>query len=78
MRLDVLGQMFTVSLAFYLVYGGMKVDPSTVGFILSMAGKSPSLIVKRTRFKNISAVSFSELILWWVRIYNEFEGTVFL
>ncbi|KIP03407.1 hypothetical protein PHLGIDRAFT_242940 [Phlebiopsis gigantea 11061_1 CR5-6] len=54
-RLDVLGQVFTASLTFYLVYGNVTRSASSVGFVLSMA------------------VSFSELILWWVRIYNEFE-----
>ena len=38
MRLDSLGQLFTLSLAFYLVYGGVPVDPSTIGFLLNMAG----------------------------------------
>ena len=37
-RLDVLGQMFTASLAFYLVYGNVTRNASSVGFVLSMAG----------------------------------------
>ena len=40
MRLDILGQLFAMSLAFYLVYGGASADPSTVGFLLSVAGMS--------------------------------------
>ena len=54
-RLDTLGQIFTASLAFYLIYGNVTDNPSTVGFTISMAA------------------GFSELILWWVRFYNEFE-----
>lgn len=38
MRLDILGQIFTASLAFYLVYGNVTENPSNIGFILNMAG----------------------------------------
>ena len=55
MRLDTLGQVFTASLAFYLIYGDVTDNPSTIGFTISMAA------------------SFSEMILWWVRTYNDFE-----
>lgn len=37
-RLDTLGQIFTASLAFYLVYGPLSSNPSLVGFIISQAG----------------------------------------
>lgn len=37
-RLDVLGQIFTMSLAFYLVYGGYTDNPTSIGFILTVAG----------------------------------------
>ena len=46
MRLDTLGQIFTMSLAFYLVYGGAKADPSTVGFLLSVAGTFTKSLMK--------------------------------
>ncbi|EKM56944.1 uncharacterized protein PHACADRAFT_254352 [Phanerochaete carnosa HHB-10118-sp] len=54
-RLDSLGQLFTASLAFYLVYGPLSSNPSLVGFVISQAA------------------GFSELILWLIRLYNEFE-----
>ncbi|KIP05211.1 hypothetical protein PHLGIDRAFT_534835 [Phlebiopsis gigantea 11061_1 CR5-6] len=41
-RLDTLGQLFTTSLAFYLVYGA-RADPSSVGFVLGVAVSSNSL-----------------------------------
>lgn len=77
-RLDALGRMFTISLAFYLVYGGMKADASTVGFILSLAGTLifPSFLY--TRSQTVCVVSFSDMILSWVRVYNAFEGKEFL
>jgi hypothetical protein len=40
MRLDTLGQIFTASLAFYLVYGNVTKDASIIGFTISMAGES--------------------------------------
>ncbi|EKM56946.1 uncharacterized protein PHACADRAFT_172648 [Phanerochaete carnosa HHB-10118-sp] len=54
-RLDVLGQVFSASLAFYLVYGPLSANPSVVGFTLSQAA------------------GFSDLILWFMYLYNEFE-----
>lgn len=39
MRLDTLGQVFTTSLAFYLVYGSTDPNPSSIGFVLVVAGK---------------------------------------
>ncbi|KAF8904793.1 hypothetical protein CPB84DRAFT_1772829 [Gymnopilus junonius] len=53
-RIDLLGQLFTVSLASYLVYGH-SIGASNTGFTLNMA------------------VDFCLMILWWVRIFNEFE-----
>lgn len=37
-RIDALGQLFSLSLAFYLVYATPNPNPSNVGFILTMAG----------------------------------------
>lgn len=70
--------MFTISLAFYLVYGGMKADASTVGFILSLAGKLILLLFSFIQSQSVCIVSFSDMILSWVRVYNAFEGKEFL
>ena len=53
-RIDLLGQIFTVALASYLVYGH-SIGASNTGFTLNLA------------------VDFCSVILWWVRIFNEFE-----
>lgn len=53
-RIDMLGGLFAMSLAAFLVYG-KRLDPSTVGFALSQG------------------ISFSTMILWWVRMINEME-----
>ena len=39
MRLDILGHIFTAALAIYLVYYDKDATPSSVGFVLSIAGK---------------------------------------
>lgn len=38
-RIDALSAMFSASLAFYLVYGSAAYNPSSIGFILTMASK---------------------------------------
>ncbi|KAJ7814135.1 P-loop containing nucleoside triphosphate hydrolase protein [Mycena olivaceomarginata] len=53
-RIDVLGGLFSASLAYYLVYM-QSYNPSNVGFSLNMA------------------IGFSGMILWWVRVLNDFE-----
>ncbi|KAF9500349.1 P-loop containing nucleoside triphosphate hydrolase protein [Pleurotus eryngii] len=53
-RIKLLGNTFTATLAAYLLYGPQK-GASNTGFLLNMA------------------VVFTEIILWWVRIFNEFE-----
>ncbi|KAF7440791.1 hypothetical protein PC9H_001139 [Pleurotus ostreatus] len=53
-RIELLGNTFTATLAAYLLYGPQK-GASNTGFLLNMA------------------VVFTEIILWWVRIFNEFE-----
>ncbi|KAF7306575.1 ATP-binding cassette transporter [Mycena indigotica] len=54
LRVDILGALFTTSLAYYLVYY-QNARNSEVGFVLKLA------------------VSFSSMILWWVRLVNDFE-----
>ncbi|KDR83043.1 hypothetical protein GALMADRAFT_866150 [Galerina marginata CBS 339.88] len=53
-RIDLLGNLFTASLAAYLVYGH-SLGSANTGFSLNLA------------------VDFCTMILWWVRIFNEFE-----
>ena len=72
MRLDTLGQLFTTSLAFYLVYG-TPATASNIGFILSVSGELLSC-AKRCHLLILSQASFSDTILWWVRNLNSFEG----
>ncbi|KAK0464667.1 P-loop containing nucleoside triphosphate hydrolase protein [Desarmillaria tabescens] len=63
-RTDALAGMFTSSLAIYLVYGrGSSMSAANTGFSLATAGKAPSTI----------EVSFSSMILVWVRIFNAVE-----
>ncbi|KAF7320184.1 ATP-binding cassette transporter [Mycena kentingensis (nom. inval.)] len=56
-RIDILGALFTTSLAYYLVYikDRNTVDSSVIGFSLK------------------SAISFSFWILWWVHAVNDLE-----
>ncbi|KZV64708.1 P-loop containing nucleoside triphosphate hydrolase protein [Peniophora sp. CONT] len=56
-RIDVLGGLFTAALGTYLVYG-----PTSSSALPSNVGFSLTM-----------AVGFSSMILWWVRIYNDFE-----
>ena len=72
MRLDTLGQLFTASLAFYLIYGNVTKNASTIGFTITMAGKYQT--TPTVTDSHLLPAGFSEMILWWVRIYNEFEG----
>ncbi|KAG7095647.1 hypothetical protein E1B28_006369 [Marasmius oreades] len=53
-RIDAIGNIFSASLAVYLVYVGQQ-NPSNTGYSLNMA------------------VSFSGMILWWIRFVNMFE-----
>ncbi|KAJ3531222.1 hypothetical protein NM688_g7605 [Phlebia brevispora] len=48
-RIDALTAIFSASLAFYLVYGTESPNPSTVGFVLAMAGVSRLLFVHIAR-----------------------------
>ncbi|KAF8956519.1 multidrug resistance-associated ABC transporter [Flammula alnicola] len=54
LRINILGDLFNVALASYLVYGP-SIGASNTGFSLNMAA------------------DFCTMILWWVRIFNEFE-----
>ncbi|VDB89909.1 unnamed protein product [Peniophora sp. CBMAI 1063] len=56
-RIDVVGGLFSAALGAYLVYG-----PSNGSALPSNVGFSLTM-----------AVGFSSMILWWVRIYNDFE-----
>lgn len=56
LRIDVLTNLFTMTVAAYLVYGPKGTNPSNVGFTINMAA------------------SFSQMILWWVRIINDLEA----
>lgn len=49
-----------------------------VGFVLSHAGKSHLFSRPTITSQSVSTVSFSDLILWWVRVYNRFEGKVYI
>ncbi|KZV64704.1 hypothetical protein PENSPDRAFT_656364 [Peniophora sp. CONT] len=56
-RTDILGGAFSAALGVYLVYG-----PTSSNALPSNVGFSLTM-----------AVGFSSMILWWVRIYNDFE-----
>ncbi|KIP05212.1 hypothetical protein PHLGIDRAFT_534838 [Phlebiopsis gigantea 11061_1 CR5-6] len=59
-RLDTLGQLFTTSLAFYLVYGA-RADPSSVGFVLGVAASFSDQILWWVRAYNSLEVSSNSL-----------------
>ncbi|EIM92492.1 uncharacterized protein STEHIDRAFT_127305 [Stereum hirsutum FP-91666 SS1] len=56
-RIDTLGGLFAAGLAAYLIYGPAK----------------DTMHASDTGFSLTMAVGFSGLILWWVRVLNEFE-----
>jgi len=58
-RIDVIGAMFSSGLAAYLVYGTGAIHRP--GYAAAIG------------FSLNMAVGFSSMILWWVRILNEFE-----
>lgn len=72
-RIEMLGGLFATSLAAYLVYG-QRVRAADTGFSLTMAGKSLDcacwIDVLLTR---VTPVTFSGMILWWVRYFSEFQ-----
>lgn len=53
-RIDVLGALFTSTLAAYLVYGS-STNAENTGFTLNMA------------------IDFCNMILYWVRVFNDLE-----
>lgn len=38
-RIDMLSAMFSTAVAFYLIYSGYSANPSSIGFILTVAGE---------------------------------------
>jgi hypothetical protein len=51
-RIDALSSIFVASLAMYLLYGPNKIDPSNVGFSLSMAVGFSGMILFWVRIVN--------------------------
>jgi hypothetical protein len=60
-RIDTIGALFSSGLAAYLVYGTGAVHRHRPGYAAAIG------------FSLNMAVGFSSMILWWVRILNEFE-----
>lgn len=74
-RIDMISGIFAGSLAFYLIYGVSKPDPSSVGFTMAMAGTPHDAITLSQTTKHVLIVSFTDMAVMCVRIYNEFEST---
>lgn len=73
-RMDILGALFSSGLAAYLIYGNRQERSSDTGFSLNMAGMNHSTFHYQFPLSNICIpVAFSSMILWWVRILNDFE-----
>ena len=60
-RIDAIGALFSSGLAAYLVYGTGALHDHRPGHAAAIG------------FSLNMAVGFSSMILWWVRILNEFE-----
>ena len=60
-RIDAIGALFSSGLAAYLVYGTGALHHRRPGYAAAIG------------FSLNMAVGFSSMILWWVRILNEFE-----
>ena len=73
-RMDALSAIFTGGLAVHLIYGGGARSPSTIGFVLHMAGLFLSIFVLSAAWLSVYAASFSSLILLAVRVFNDFES----
>lgn len=71
-RLNVLGAAFASALAAYLVYGDHHYSPANIGFSLNMAGEQ-SCSNSRTTTDVAFEVAFSGIILFWIRVMNDFE-----
>lgn len=69
-RIESLAGVFAAGLAAYLVYGG-SVTASDTGFSLTMASTYASDDFGFSA--HAVTVGFSGLILWYIRILNEFE-----
>lgn len=79
--MDVFGSLFSAALAAYLVYRPTDNNETgraaQAGFSINMAGKLPFLAVI-IREMTCFPVGFSSMILWWVRFFNDFEGSISL
>ena len=71
-RIDALGGLFAAALASYLVYFQGHSAANT-GFSLNMAGMSLHRYKLWDSQSLILLVGFSGMILWWVRVLNDFE-----
>ncbi|KAF7798640.1 hypothetical protein EIP86_009863 [Pleurotus ostreatoroseus] len=72
-RIETLAGIFAASLGAYLVYWGGETASNT-GFSLTMAGEYYSERNGTTNvFFTLSQVGFSGMILWWIRLLNDFE-----
>ncbi|EKM56938.1 uncharacterized protein PHACADRAFT_208107 [Phanerochaete carnosa HHB-10118-sp] len=60
-RLDLLGQLYTASLAFYFIYGPIGVSPSVVGFVISQATGFSDLVKVFIRLLNELEVNGNSL-----------------
>ncbi|GJE86639.1 multidrug resistance-associated ABC transporter [Phanerochaete sordida] len=76
-RLNLLGDFFVASLAYYLLYGPLRTNPSVVGFVISQAvGLSDLILVVIRLFNNLEVNSNSlERIKQYLDIEHEPEST---
>ena len=72
-RIDALSGLFIVGLAAYLVYGGRGVSPSNTGYSLNVAGQCALKVLSGSVPDESLAVMFGRLIMFWIRIFNQFE-----
>lgn len=70
-RIDAMGGLFSSGLAAYLLYYRSHGAANT-GFSLNMAGKE-RFFVSWCSDINQFLVGFSGMILWWIRMLNDFE-----
>ena len=75
LRVDLLSCLFTAGLATYMVYFVGVTNAANVGFSINMAGGYPKSSSQQHCLTTArpNSVAFSSMIIWWVRIMNEFE-----
>ena len=75
-RVDAIGALFAAALAFYLVYIQNR-TAANIGFLLDQAGGFTRLIQRSlllfSHTYSFFPVGFNMMILYWVRIFNDFE-----